>query len=155
MTEKVEVGRASAVGGPKPRQGFRGPLCPRQGRRPLMLAALGVVAQPNALDLRVSSDIVDMPVRPLGDALVMPEASAKASRPQSATKVNVEPALQAHVAEPSDLDRHMLNTSKDEGVGARLWSHIAARVHCEPRGTRRLDSSRRLVRSASASKCLI
>ena len=46
-----------------------------------MLAALGIVAQPSALDLRVSPDVVDMPVRPLGGVPVMREASAKASRP--------------------------------------------------------------------------
>ena len=107
-----------------------------------MLAALGIVAEPDALDLRVRPDVVNMPVQPLRGPLMMPKTSAKASWAQSTTKVNLNPALQAHVAEPPDIDTHRLNTSKDKGVSAWLCSQSGAvfSVQCSVFRPRRIPA---------------
>jgi hypothetical protein len=69
-----------------------------------MLPRFPVVAEPDFFKCRVSAEVVDVPVRALGEAYVVSQPGTYTPRPECAADVDVESRLEAEVSQPPDTD---------------------------------------------------
>jgi len=102
-----------------------------------MLATIVAKRVADAVEPRVSSQEIDVPVRPWRDLLVVRDAGAYPSRPEGAAHVNVEAASKFERTELPDLDQPISGTKQDQCVSAASWFHDCT-LRQQERGSRPL-----------------
>ena len=93
MPEEEEVRVASAIGGTKAGQRNRGAFGEAEVFRPEVFQAPSVETVPDVLDPGVSSQVVDVPVRPARELAMMGKPGPDASRSKRAADINAEARL--------------------------------------------------------------
>ena len=88
-----------------------------------MLTTIASKRVADAVEPRVSPQVIDVPVRPLGYLPVVRDAGAYASRPEGAADIYVEAPSQLEGTELPDADQLISGTKKDQCVSAASWFH--------------------------------
>ena len=79
------------------------------------------------MNLGVRSQVVDVPMRPRGQLLVVGNPGTQAAKPQRAPQVDIIPGLQSHCSVAPNLNAEIGRTGEDQRVCPGYWlkTHLA------------------------------
>jgi hypothetical protein len=126
LGEEEKVRRAVAIRGAESHDGNGSSAQGLDDASPLMLATNPAVRIPDPLKTSLGPQVINVPVRPLRNLVMVRNARAHTSRPERAAYVNVETSLKLQRGELPDLDPLSPGTKKDQSVGAAFRCHVIA-----------------------------
>lgn len=99
-----------------------------------MLVPSAIVIEPHGMEPGARSQIVDMPVGPCGDLLVMRDAYPETSRSQRVAYVNVIPVPKLHHPQAPDLNASIACTGENQRIGSGLRFNFRPCYHLHDEG---------------------
>ncbi len=117
--EAKQVRWTPAIRCAEPRQGDAGSPCASECAGPPVLAESGALGEPDLPQLRVTPQVVEVPVGFRGSSEVASEPAREASGSESAAHVGVETRLDLERAEGTDGDAPSNRGLEDQDVGTR------------------------------------
>jgi hypothetical protein len=111
------MGIAVAIAGAKSRIRLLGVSGSSHECGPLVFPWLGIMAEPDLPQLHIRAQIVDMPVRTVGDASVVSAAGGYAAWPEGAADIDIGAHLDPECSKAPDPEGVRVLVFEEEGVG--------------------------------------